>query len=302
MATKMVLRCQYGGGQRKVLNGLTSTSTLSELTEAIFTITGVPAHRQRVMSGFPPKELDVSKGEQALNEVSIRSGDTLIVEENKDTAAVAQVVTEAPKQQVVADEPKLVRKVVPADNSCLFASISFVVLSGETAFASDLRVLAATCIQDDPTTYNEAFLGMPNADYCKWLSTKDKWGGAIELNVFSRYYQTEINVADVQSGRIDRYGENENYGSRVFLLYDGIHYDPMGLESKGEIIQTVFPCSAYNMQVEALAIAEDCKKKHQFTDLHGFSLRCLVCRTPLTGQTQAQEHAKQTGHMNFGEV
>ena len=31
--------------------------------------------------------------------------------------------------------------------------------------------------------------------------------GAIELNVFSKYYSTEINVADVQSGRIDRFGE-----------------------------------------------------------------------------------------------
>lgn len=290
MSTSMVLRCQFGGGQRKVLDGLTTTSSLSELLAAIFALTGVPPHRQRVMNGFPPKELDTSNSEQILQEMSIRSGDTLIIEENKIL----------PK--VVAEEPKLVRRVVPADNSCLFSSLSFVVLNGETGFANDLRKLAATCINEDPVTYNEVFLGMPNADYCKWLSSEDHWGGAIELNVFSRYYQTEINVADVQSGRIDRYGENENYGSRVFLLYDGIHYDPLGLECNGEIIQTVFPSSAYNIQVEALAIAENCKTQHQYTDLAGFSLRCLVCRTPLKGQTQAQEHAKTTGHTNFGEV
>jgi len=300
MATSLVLRCQFGGGQRKVLNGLTSASTLSELLEVISTTTGVPPNKQRVMSGFPPKELDLSNSSKALQEMTIRSGDTLIVEENKGAQQQQQ-------QQQVAHappppQPKLVRRVVPADNSCLFASISFVVLSGETAFASDLRELAANCIREDPTTYNDAFLGMSNADYCKWLSSKDHWGGAIELNVFSKYYSTEINVADVQSGRIDRYGENENYGSRVFLLYDGIHYDPMGLEANGEIIQTVFPSSAYDMQFQALAIAEECKKQHQYTDLAGFSLRCLVCRTPLTGQTQAQQHAKQTGHTNFGEV
>lgn len=31
--------------------------------------------------------------------------------------------------------------------------------------------------------------------------------GAIELNVFAQHYQTEINAVDVQSGRIDRFGE-----------------------------------------------------------------------------------------------
>ena len=59
----------------------------------------------------------------------------------------------------------------------VFWDFSFVMMSGETGFASDLRQLAASCIRDDPTTYNEAFLGMSNGDYCKWLSGKDKWGG-----------------------------------------------------------------------------------------------------------------------------
>lgn len=42
-------------------------------------------------------------------------------------------------------------------------------------------------------------------------------------------------------------------------------------------------------------------QQRQYTDLAGFSLRCLICNTPLKGQTQAQDHAKSTGHMNFGE-
>ena len=50
------------------------------------------------MNGFPPKELDTSNSEQILQEMSIRSGDTLIIEENKIL----------PK--VVAEEPKLVRR------------------------------------------------------------------------------------------------------------------------------------------------------------------------------------------------
>ena len=40
----------------------------------------------------------------------------------------------------------------------------------------------------------------------------------------------------------------------------------------------------------------------QYTDVANFSLRCLVCGTALTGHTDAQAHAKKTGHVNFGEV
>ena len=43
-------------------------------------------------------------------------------------------------------------------------------------------------------------------------------------------------------------------------------------------------------------------QKREFTEVTGFALRCLICNTPLKGQSQAQEHAKSTGHMNFGEV
>ena len=35
--------------------------------------------------------------------------------------------------------------------------------------------------------------------------------GAIELNVLCSHYEVEINVADVQSGRIDRFGKGMLY-------------------------------------------------------------------------------------------
>ena len=47
------------------------------------------------------------------------------------------------------------------------------------------RVIAAA-VEGDPDTYSEAFLGRPNADYCRWILGKDKWGGAIELSILSR--------------------------------------------------------------------------------------------------------------------
>lgn len=307
MAKPLNLRCQFGSGQRQPIKGLTEESTLDELQALIFSITQIQPDKQCIKSGYPPKALNLSGAEtNTLKTVGLRSGDTLIIEELKDGVnggVQSQPPTQAAAVSVPPPRPirKMVRKIVPADNSCLFASISFVVLS-DTAFKDDLRMLAANTIASDPTTYNDAFLGKSNWEYCEWLTKKDHWGGAIELNVFSQHYQMEINAVDVQSGRIDRFGEDNKYPNRVFVMYDGIHYDPMGLEENGKIVQTVFPTDQPQYQAQALQVANELKKNRQFTDLAGFTLRCMICNTPLKGQTQAQQHAKETGHMNFGEV
>jgi len=298
MAAKtLALRCQFKGGQRKVIKGLTDQSTVKEFQEEIFALTGVAPHQQRVLTGFPPKELPIqNETSNTLSIVGLRSGDTVIVEENASQPKVVEG-----KVNTV----RLIRKVVPADNSCLFASLSYVLCCGEVSLANEMRQCAANEIARDTNKYNDAVLGTTNQEYCKWLLNPEHWGGAIELDVLSKFYQVEINVADIMTGRMDRYGEVENYMNRVFLLYDGIHYDPMGYEDSsnpGVALQTAFPVTDDGVVLEALAIAEDAKKKRQYTDLAGFSLRCLICSTPLTGQTEAQKHAKMSGHMNFGEV
>lgn len=197
-----------------------------------------------------------------------------------------------------------IHRVVPADNSCLFASVSYVML-GVTSFASELRQLIAKCVSSDPQLYNSVFLGQENTEYCKWILDENHWGGAIELSILSKHYQTEIAVADTESGRVDRYGEGCGYRDCVYLVYDGIHYDPVAVPSSNNSakpLQTVFPVTDDMRLAEALEIAAEAKKKRQFTNLSKFSLRCLVCNTPLTGQQAAQKHAASTGHTNFGEV
>ena len=39
----------------------------------------------------------------------------------------------------------------------------------------------------------------------------------------------------------------------------------------------------------------------QYTDTANFTLRCAVCQKGLRGEKEAQDHAKQTGHVNFAE-
>jgi ubiquitin thioesterase OTU1 len=133
---------------------------------------------------------------------------------------------------------------------------------------------------------------------------KDSWGGGIEVSILSSYYQTEIDVVDCQTGRIDRFGEDKHFPQRVFLLYDGVHYDPLFLEApdgSGVVLQTRFATSDDTVMAQALDIGNEAKSSGQFTNVAEFSLRCLICRAPLKGQKEAQQHAVSTGHVNFGE-
>ena len=199
----------------------------------------------------------------------------------------------------------LTREVVPANNSCLFTSVNFALENPgklNLECAKPMRELIAGTVMSDSDTYSEAVLGKSNEEYCRWIQNEDSWGGAIEVSILSKYYQIEIDVVDTQSLTISRFGEDQNYSQRIILIYDGIHYDPLTWESLDGSTTTRFSTRDELMLQKALELAKEAKSSRQFTDVAKFSLRCLVCGKGLTGQTEAQQHAKQTGHMNFGEV
>lgn len=93
-----------------------------------------------------------------------------------------------------------------------------------------MRDIVINELQSEPNIYTESFLGKPNKEYCEWLRQSSSWGGGVELSILSKHYGLEIAVCNGSSGTIQCYGEDKNYGQRVFLIYDGIHYDPLYLE------------------------------------------------------------------------
>lgn len=64
----------------------------------------------------------------------------------------------------------------------------------------------------------------------------------------------------------------------------------------------MFPVEDDAMLEKARQLALEAQSSHQFTDVNKFTLKCLICQSFLKGQIEAQLHAKETGHMNFGEV
>ncbi|XP_060035156.1 ubiquitin thioesterase OTU1 [Erinaceus europaeus] len=291
------LRCKAKDGTH-VLQGLSGGTRLRELQGQIAAVTGIAPAAQRILAGYPPESLDLSDGDTALAELPLQSGDMLIVEE--EPARPAPPAPPAP--------PALRRTAVPADNSCLFTSVHYVVEGGvlEPACAPDMRRLIARIVAGDPERYSEAVLGRSNRDYCDWIRRDDTWGGAIEISILSKFYQCEICVVDTQTVRIDRFGEDAGYPRRVLLLYDGVHYDPLQRDPPDPDPDapplTIFPSSDDVVLVQALELAEAARSRRQFTDVNRLALRCMVCQKGLTGQAEAGEHARETGHANFGEV
>ncbi|CAG9132012.1 hypothetical protein JYU34_006652 [Plutella xylostella] len=314
--TSLAFKVKSKNGQQ-ILKDLTSESTVGELKVFLSSLTGVNVERICVLCGYPPKPLDISNDSNTITAIGLKTGETLIVEEktvlNTETTQKPDPPKEkskpedngvAPHQNIEPMRPGiLMKKVVPSDNSCLFTSIGFV-LNGkvDTTVHSLMRQIIAMEVAGDHDTYSEAMLGKPNAEYCSWIQQPSSWGGAIEVAILSHFYGVEMDVVDTLNAIINRFGEDKNYGQRVFLLFDGVHYDPLYLEQSDGGIQTIFPAEDMDVYREAEQLAQEAKSSRQFTDLNKFKLKCMVCDKLLTGQVEAQRHAKETKHASFGEV
>uniref|UniRef100_A0A2R5LG25 Ubiquitin thioesterase OTU n=1 Tax=Ornithodoros turicata TaxID=34597 RepID=A0A2R5LG25_9ACAR len=317
MAAKpLILRVKWKQGQFR-LESLTGESTVEELKAVLYSLTGVAPIAQRLLTDFPPRPLDTSSELRKLDSLSVRSGDTIILEEDTlrpeqhQAPSCPEVRLRAPQRRAAPPlkplEPGvLLRRVVPADNSCLFMSVYFALSGGDydPAAGAALRQVIADTVAGDCHTYNEAFLGRPNREYCTWILNEEHWGGAIELSILSRYYMLEIVAVDAQNVRLHRFGEDAGYSSRILLLYDGIHYDPLLLESldPSQPPRTLFSTADDSVLTMALEVAREAKASRQYTDVQNFTLRCLACDVGLVGQEQARKHAAETGHVRFGEV
>jgi ubiquitin thioesterase OTU1 len=319
------LQVKHKSGQERL--SLEADATLGALVNILTEKTGVPANRLRLKCGFPPKPLNGAAASALVNTV-FKSGESLILEEGDEpsvlieagspeeaaavpavSAAVRAKRPPAPQAAPPANTSGVaVRRVVDADNSCLFTSLGYVMLGKERAKGRVLRDVVADEILADSETYSEAILGMAPKAYCEWIKGNDHWGGGIELAVLSDHFSAVIIAWDVQTMRADRYGEGRGYKQCVHLIYDGIHYDALALSILEDVPPdsedfdvTVFSPEDGYMEGQAKNVVKKLQDAKLYTDTGKFSLRCLVCQKGLVGEADAVEHAKATGHQNFAE-
>lgn len=268
--------------------------------------------------GFPPKKLNLSDGSATLKELGVANGDQLTVaESSQGQGQQTSQTVQKQSSQTVQSQPRsgasdqdvptvpvgskyLTLRVMEDDNSCLFASIAYAI-TGTVNNMFEMRTAVAEGIRNDPVEYNDAILGRPRDEYVQWILRESSWGGAIELNILSKTFGVTIQCMDVATGTVHTF--NPGMDNFIAVMYSGIHYDAVVLEGGSET-QTVFEGDETGFAVmEALnALQQKLKQQHYYTDTASFQVKCNDCGTILTGEKKATEHAKATGHTNFGEV
>lgn len=219
------------------------------------------------------------------------------------------------------DEQQLypIRRFVDSDNSCLFNSVAYVTdrASFDGMSALRMRQLIIDEIRKDPNKYNEAYLGRSNDEYIEYILKPDTWGGAIELQILSEYFKLEIASIDIKSLRVDCYGETSNYDKRVYVIYNGIHYDPLAM-TFGETVSdeldiTITDHDDIDTYTKMMKLAEDYRTRGDYVDfsdvktdgstsMYKAVLKCSVCEGVFLNQDEAAEHGANTNHWNFEEM
>ncbi|GLD92707.1 hypothetical protein PINS_up001286 [Pythium insidiosum] len=293
MAT-MNFKVTFSNGASIKLMNLPGDLTLDGLRSHIMEKGGVAPEDQHVMTGYPPKLIE-GDGSSSLTSLGIRSGSVLVLKEPLQAAG-------APRKPATV----FMRRVVPADNSCLFNCISYAMGKGKSGSGQLMRQIIKDAILADPARYSDVFLGRPVLEYCAWIQDDQSWGGEIELSILSSHFKLEIVVFDVTSMSRLCYGEDQGFTQRMFLLYDGIHYDIVVEAPSKDAAEsrdvTLFPINDFTKVERASEVAVEAHQNHEYTDVSGFQIVCLECRTQLVGQRQARAHAESTGHQRFGEL
>mmetsp|Transcript_13456 Transcript_13456/g.29175 ORF Transcript_13456/g.29175 Transcript_13456/m.29175 type:complete len:319 (+) Transcript_13456:41-997(+) len=316
----MIVRVRGAGGTQRVT--VESGWTLKDLRAAAGATGGFSSENTELLVGFPPAPLG-AESDGALVSDLLKNGDLVTVERRRHenpSKPVEPQSTPAPQghammqpHQNIVDEidsgsiaaQGVMRRVrVPDDNSCLFRSVCNVLADDQRASFSveSLRQLVADQISSRPQEFNEVILGKPPSEYIAWIKKPASWGGAIELSILSGVLGLELTAVDTQSLRLDRYGEGQGFSQRALLIYDGLHYDSISLSiADGALELTQFPADDHGVLAALKKFAAQFRASGEYTDTARFKLRCGDCSARLTGETEAIQHAKQTGHANFRE-
>ena len=106
----------------------------------------------------------------------------------------------------------MIRRVIDADNSCLFNSVAHALRHHHPEFLRQpqkMRKIIAETVSQDPETYCAAVLERSNAEYQNWIQRSESWGGQVECSILSSYFAVEIFTVDIQTLQNYRYGQDQ---------------------------------------------------------------------------------------------
>lgn len=193
---------------------------------------------------------------------------------------------------------KVKKKIIPADNCCLFNAINFAINQSMTE-PEVVRSIISMVIMDNKSEYNAAILDKDPIEYCEWILRGDSWGGGIEISILSKYFNVKIGVVDIRNIAIEYFGEE--YKEVIYLLYDNVHYDVFYIEEQGKATG-IFKASDESIKNEIIEIAKELQLHQKYVDTQNYSIKCMECNFLMKGNEDVIEHSKKTGHQNFSQV
>ncbi|TAQ85824.1 hypothetical protein B7494_g5837 [Chlorociboria aeruginascens] len=313
---------------------LPDNATVADLISLICEKTGIANFD--IKYGYPPKPLHLSRDEPSLvlSELHVKlDGEQLTISQKHEPLTANEETREGGRQQqtgssgpvslkrksIESDVPELplpergatlVLRIMPDDNSCLFRAFGAAVLPIDDKNMRELRSLVASSIQAEPNIYTKVVLEQDPDDYCRWITTDNAWGGAIEMGILSKHFDVEICSVDVQSLRVDKF--NEGAPNRCILVYSGIHYDTivqspsepphLKADSPPELDRRVWDSADDEIVLKAVELCRKLQEKHYWTDTGKMAIKCNVCGKIVYGEGQAAQHAQQTNHYDMAEV
>lgn len=316
-------RVRFKSGPPKVIR-IEKEKTVADLFDMISKLSGIPVDNIVLKEAFPPppKVVNLPNHSQKLVDTkSLPSGTSLIVERgmsiDKSSAkpsvsAVDEKLdqTEEKKPQQMTERkkhPQMTKRVIPDDNSCLFKSVAYALENRAMENANDMRELIAGIVLSDPETWNQAILGMENEKYVEKIMQPNTWGGSIELSILAANYGCEIAAWDVSANRVNIFGQGCGYSKRIYVLYDGVHYDVLAQNLNGSSGAqtndvTIFEPNDNLAFTQAASICENHFKQKKFTNVYTYKIKCNTCQSEMRGNDEVKEHADRTGHNDFVQI
>ncbi|KAK8842783.1 aminotransferase [Tritrichomonas musculus] len=282
----------------------TQQSTVEELMAEIRDQCEVMPSRQQIMFGYPQKTLptDSESLSLPLSALGVQKREMFTLVKKDPSSATAQGQTnQAGPKSMKSRFTEAIKIPIPSDNSCLFNSIAYL-CTGSSNRGIELRNYCIEQIKQNPTVYTAAMLGCEPAEYCRWISRPDHWGGYIEMNILSKLYNVEICVLYIEESKIVPVNSC-NAKKRIYILYDNIHYDSIVFKGFGykDEVKVIDADDAYAEQL-ALDMARTIKAAGGYTNTKTAMLKCDDCGKIFKGQNEAEVHLKATGHFNYSQV
>jgi ubiquitin thioesterase OTU1 len=202
------------------------------------------------------------------------------------------------------DDLQPIRREVDADNSCLFSSIAYLIDKSNFNETSSLRFRQIIIDYLLDNKFNEKLLDQPKDKYIDFIQNPKNWGGALEVRMFSEIFEKQIVCIDVKTNRADIYGEDKKYDQTIYLLYNGVHYDPLvmnyDITADPSTDITIFDST----DIETFEIMKCLllEYKNQGDYVEFYNLQCNDCNEKFKNENDAVEHSINFNHWNFNQI